>query len=111
MAPSARPAHARVRKTFWGSRLVDGERFHDGIDLATFCGDRIVAAHDGVVLAAGRRYDNEIGWLGDLRPHYRRIENKGLWFTLPIVVVVDDGNGYRSICAHFGRIVVSKGIV
>ena len=30
----------------WGSRVVDGELFHDGIDLSTFCGDRIVAAHD-----------------------------------------------------------------
>ena len=38
--------------TAFGSRVVDGEPFHDGIDLATFCGDRIVAAHDGVVLAA-----------------------------------------------------------
>ena len=37
----------------WGSRIVDGEPFHDGIDLATFCGDRIVAAHAGTVLAAG----------------------------------------------------------
>ena len=31
----------------WGSRLVKGKTFHDGIDLATVCGDRIVAAHDG----------------------------------------------------------------
>jgi murein DD-endopeptidase MepM/ murein hydrolase activator NlpD len=29
--------------------------------------------------------------------------------TLPLVVVTDDGNGYRSIYAHFGRIVVKKG--
>ena len=50
----------------WGSRVVDGESFHDGLDLATFCGDRVVAAHDGTVLAAGRRYDRHIGWLGDL---------------------------------------------
>jgi murein DD-endopeptidase MepM/ murein hydrolase activator NlpD len=34
---------------------VEGTTFHDGIDLATFCGDRVVAAHDGIVLAAGRR--------------------------------------------------------
>ena len=27
----------------WGSRLVKGERFHDGIDIATSCGDRIRA--------------------------------------------------------------------
>ena len=56
--------------TAFASREVNGEPFHDGIDLATFCGDRIVAAHDGVVLAAGRQFDHAIGWVGDLRPYY-----------------------------------------
>ncbi len=106
---------ARIRLTLpfgptvWGSRLVDGERFHDGIDLATFCGDRVMAAHDGVVLAAGRRFDTVMGWVGDLGPYLRRMEKQNLWSTLPIVVVTDDGNGYRSMYAHFGRIVVKKG--
>ena len=95
--------------TGWGSRIVDGERFHDGIDLATFCGDRIVAAHDGVVLAAGRRYDQFMGWLGDFQPYIDRLNAKQLWITLPIVVVIDDGNGYRSIYAHFGKVVVKPG--
>ncbi len=95
--------------TPWGSRIVDGERFHDGIDLATFCGDRVVAAHKGVVLAAGRRYDAHMGWLGDLTPYFRRLDAKQLWITLPIVVVIDDGNGYRSLYAHFGSVVVKRG--
>jgi murein DD-endopeptidase MepM/ murein hydrolase activator NlpD len=95
--------------TGWGSRIVDGQHFHDGLDLATFCGDRIVAAHDGRVLAAGRQYDRYIGWIGDLEPYFRRLDRKQLWQTLPIVVVIDDGNGYRSIYAHFGRIVVKRG--
>src|SRR6266576_2621074 len=69
----------------WGSRLVDGQPFHDGIDLATMCGDRIVAAHDGVVLAAGRHYDDAIGWVGDLSAYYRRLDAKQLWSPLPIV--------------------------
>lgn len=93
----------------WGSRIVDGEKFHDGIDLATFCGDRIVAAHDGVVLAAGRRYDQWMGWRGDLTPYLDRLQEKGLWSTLPIVVVIDDGNTYRSVYAHFSRVVVTPG--
>ena len=93
----------------WGSRLVKGEPFHDGIDLATVCGDRIVAAHDGSVLAAGRHYDDAIGWVGDLTPYYRRLDAKQLWSTLPIVVIIDDGNGYRSIYAHFSKIVVKVG--
>lgn len=95
----------------WGSRIVDGEKFHDGIDLATFCGDRIVAAHDGTVLAAGRRYDAHMGWIGDLQPYLDRLEKKQLYPTLPIVVIIDDGNGYRSIYAHFREVVVKKGQV
>ena len=95
--------------TDWGSRVVDGALFHDGIDLATFCGDRITAAHAGVVLAAGRHFDDYLGWLGDLGPYKQRLDQKGLWVTLPIVVVTDDGNGYRSIYAHFSRVVVKVG--
>ena len=95
----------------WGSRIVDGERFHDGIDLATFCGDRIVAAHSGTVLAAGRRFDDWLGWMGDLQPYTDRLDRKKLWTTLPIVVVIDDGNGYRSVYAHFRKVAVKPGQV
>jgi len=108
-------AHPRLTLPFgptsWGSRLVDGASFHDGVDLATFCGDRIRAAHAGVVIAAGRHYDDAMGWVGDLRPYLNRLDRKHLWSELPIVVVIDDGNGYRSVYAHFGRIVVAKGDV
>lgn len=93
----------------WGSRLVDGERFHDGIDIATSCGDRIRAAHSGVVLAAGRHFDDHVGWIGDLGPYYKRLDKKDLWNTLPIAVVIDDGNGYRSIYAHFSKVRVKVG--
>lgn len=106
-------AHPRITLPFgpWrdGSRIVEGKPFHDGVDMATFCGDRIVAAHDGTVLAAGRHYDSQMGWVGDLTPYVDRLEAKSLWTTLPIVVVVDDGNGYRSLYAHFGKIVVERG--
>lgn len=69
----------------------------------------IVAAHDGVVLAAGRRYDDEMGWIGDLAPYYDRLDAKRLWMSLPIMLVIDDGNGYRSLYAHFERLVVKEG--
>jgi murein DD-endopeptidase MepM/ murein hydrolase activator NlpD len=69
----------------------------------------VVAAHDGVVLAAGRHYDSQMGWVGDLTPYFDRLDAKSLWTTLPIVVVVDDGNGFRSMYAHFGKIVVKRG--
>ena len=66
--------HGRLTLPFgpspWGSRLVEGKAFHDGVDLATFCGDHIKAAHDGTVLAASRRFDTEIGWVGNLKPYF-----------------------------------------
>jgi murein DD-endopeptidase MepM/ murein hydrolase activator NlpD len=95
--------------TPWGGWVVDGEKFHDGIDLATFCGDRIRAAHSGTVVAAGRDYDDLMGWRGDLTAYRARLDAKGLWPSLPIVLVIDDGNGYRSIYAHFRRVVVGVG--
>ena len=106
-------AHPRLTLPFgptpWGSRVVGGKLFHDGVDLATFCGDRVLATHDGVVLAAGRRYDGQLGWVGDLSRYYARLDRKRIWYELPIVVVIDDGNGYRSIYAHFSRIKVRRG--
>ena len=79
--------------------------------MATFCGDKVRAAHDGTVLAAGRHFDDHLGWVGDLSAYYARLDKKKLWTTLPIVVVIDDGNGYRSVYAHFGKIVVKEGQV
>ncbi len=106
-------AHPRLTLPFgptvWGSRWVNGERFHDGVDLATFCGDRVLAAHSGTVLTAGRHFDDYMGWVGDLGPYLKRLEQKNLWKTLPIVVVIDDGNGYRSVYAHFGKVTVKSG--
>ena len=107
--------HPRLTDPFgpspWGTRLVNGRTFHDGVDLATICGDRIYAAHAGTVLAAGRHFDQMMGWVGDLRPYFRRLDQKHIWSILPIMVVIDDGNGYRSMYAHFERVVVKKGQV
>src|SRR5262245_50717984 len=70
-------AHPRITQPFgpaaFGSTMVHGKPFHDGIDLATFCGDRVRAAHSGRVIAAGRHFDDLIGWVGDLEPYYRRL--------------------------------------
>jgi murein DD-endopeptidase MepM/ murein hydrolase activator NlpD len=86
-----------------------GKLFHDGVDMASFCGAPVGAAHDGIVLAAGRRFDDFIGWVGDLGPYYRRLNTGHLWGELPIVVVIDDGNGYRSMYAHFRDVTVKPG--
>ncbi|HEV7809345.1 MAG TPA: M23 family metallopeptidase [Candidatus Limnocylindrales bacterium] len=92
-----------------GEWINDGKRFHDGVDVASFCGAPVTAAHTGVVLAAGRHFDDAIGWVGDLGPYYRRLDSKHTWKNLPIVVVIDDQNGYRSIYAHFQDVTVRPG--
>lgn len=94
---------------FDGSFRVGRTNVHDGIDIASFCGAPVVAAHAGVVLAAGRHFDDRIGWLGSLRRYYERLDRKDRWPDLPIALVVDDGNGYRSVYAHFERVVVHVG--
>jgi murein DD-endopeptidase MepM/ murein hydrolase activator NlpD len=54
-------------------------------------------------------FDNFIGWVGSLKPYYDRLNAKHLWSELPIVVITDDGNGYRSVYAHFSKVVVRPG--
>ncbi len=97
--------------SWFGDNWVGGARFHDGLDIATYCGDRIGAAHAGVVLAAGRKVDPVMGWIGSLAPSVTRRNTYNLWGELPIVIVIDDGNGYRSIYAHFSQVAVKVGQV
>ncbi len=121
MAPDPRllrgyrwPLHnGRITSPFgpspFGALLVHGERFHDGLDIASFCGDTVMAAHDGRVLAAGRKFDPYIGWLGSLGPHTRRMDKLHKWWELPITVIVDDGDGYRAVYAHLNAVSVRPG--
>lgn len=107
--------NARITNTYGldrpGSFVVDGTPFHDGLDISSFCGARITAAHDGVVLVAGRRAEAYLGWVGDLEPFRARVIEQGGWRSQAITVVTDDGNGYRSIYAHLGLAVVEPGEV
>jgi murein DD-endopeptidase MepM/ murein hydrolase activator NlpD len=95
--------------TSWGEFIVNGQLFHDGVDMATFCGDYVRAAHAGTVLAASRQYDEFIGWVGSLTPYHNLLDTKHWWNSLPIVVVIDDGDGYRSIYAHESKVIVAPG--
>lgn len=105
--------NARVTLPFvptrWGEVVVNGKLFHDGLDMATACGDKVMAAHDGVVLAAGRHFDDFLGWQGDLTAYYDRLDKRHSWGYLPIIIVIDDGNGLRSIYAHESRVLVKVG--
>jgi murein DD-endopeptidase MepM/ murein hydrolase activator NlpD len=106
-------ANGRITGPFgpspYGALLVDGGRFHDGLDIASFCGDIVMAAHDGRVLAAGRKFDPYIGWVGSLLPHTLRMNRLQRWYELPITVIVDDGDGYRAIYAHLNAVSVRPG--
>jgi murein DD-endopeptidase MepM/ murein hydrolase activator NlpD len=95
--------------TIWGEVFVNGQRFHDGLDTATYCGDYVYAAHDGTVLAASRHYDLFMGWVGDVTPYLDLLTRKNWWNSLPIVIVIDDGNGYRSIYGHEMSVTVKPG--
>jgi murein DD-endopeptidase MepM/ murein hydrolase activator NlpD len=92
-----------------GSFVVAGETFHDGIDIASFCGAPIVAAHDGVILVASRHNEGFLGWLGELGPFRARVDAEQAWNGQAITVVIDDGNGYRSIYAHLARTATQVG--
>jgi hypothetical protein len=50
-----------------------------------------------------------MGWTGDLAPYYHLLDTKHWWDSLPIVVVIDDGDGYRSIYAHEYQVTVKPG--
>jgi murein DD-endopeptidase MepM/ murein hydrolase activator NlpD len=94
-----------------GFVIIDGRAFHDGTDLATNCGDEVRAAHDGTVLYAGRNFDPYLGYWGDASAIYDRLERIGRTNSQPIVVVIDDGNGYRSAYVHLQRADVEAGDV
>lgn len=104
--------NARISSPFGirsgGFILIDGQPAHDAIDLATWCGDRIRAAHAGTVLYAGRKFDEFLGYSQPLVGFYDHISNLNL---LPIVVVIDDGNGYRSVYVHLSLSKVGAGDV
>jgi len=106
---------ARLTQSFGpsdaGTLIVDGQTFHDGIDLASWCGGPVRAAHDGVVLTSGRFFDPFVGHRGNLAAYNARLTARHKWLDLPIVIVTDDGNGYRSIYAHFLRVTVHEGDV
>jgi murein DD-endopeptidase MepM/ murein hydrolase activator NlpD len=94
-----------------GFLLIDGNEWHDGLDLSTHCGDKVRAAHDGVVLYAGRNFDVFLGYQGRPEEIYARLERVGRVNSLPIVIVVDNGDGYRSIYVHLKKADVEAGAV
>src|SRR3954470_13511493 len=94
-----------------GFVIINGQAVHDGVDLVTHCDDKVRAAHDGTVLYAGRNYDPYLGYQGDANAIYDRLQKLGRTNEQAIVVVVDDGNGYRSVYVHLNEADVEPGAV
>jgi murein DD-endopeptidase MepM/ murein hydrolase activator NlpD len=105
--------HGRITTAFapqlGGLFYVDGVAFHDGIDIATYCGDRVNAAHDGVVIASGRHVEAALGWVGDVAGYEAHLTAKQLWGAQAVMVITDDGNGYRSVYVHLFQSLVKVG--
>lgn len=100
-----------AHRDFGNFIIVDGVEIHDGLDLATHCGDEVYATHDGVVLANDRTFDRYIGYQGHPEEIYNRTVRNGHGSALAIAVVIDDGNGYRSLYMHLKEATVAVGQV
>jgi murein DD-endopeptidase MepM/ murein hydrolase activator NlpD len=100
-----------AHRSFGNFIIVDGVEYHDGLDLATHCGDTVYAAHGGTVLANDRTFDRYIGYKGHPEDIYNRTLRNGNPKALAIAVVVDDGNGYRSLYMHLKEALVVPGQV
>jgi murein DD-endopeptidase MepM/ murein hydrolase activator NlpD len=92
-----------------GFLVVDGKRIHQGLDITTYCGDHVLAAHAGRVVAVGRRFAYQIGFIEPPDDFYAKVDRLGTLSYLPIVVVIDDGNGYRSMYVHLSEGLVKRG--
>jgi murein DD-endopeptidase MepM/ murein hydrolase activator NlpD len=103
----------RIRQSFGATKQgllsIDRQPVHEGLDIGAPCDATVKAAHAGKVLAAGRDYLAEAGFDGSVRPLYKRLERANETKRLPIGVVIDDGNGYRSIYTHLDQVSVKGG--
>jgi murein DD-endopeptidase MepM/ murein hydrolase activator NlpD len=78
-----------------GRFVIDGERVHAGLVITWFEGAAVKAAHKGTVVAAGRDWEQELGYDEPLDKVYRKLERKDKKPSFGIVI--DDGNGYYSV--------------
>lgn len=77
-----------------GRFVIDGQRVHGGLAITWFDGAPVKAAHGGTVVAAGRAWQDAVGYDDDLDSHYAKLKRKKQ--KPPLGIVIDDGNGYRS---------------
>jgi murein DD-endopeptidase MepM/ murein hydrolase activator NlpD len=93
-----------------GSMMLNGQPIHNGIDIARPCGTPIEAAHAGTVIYAGRRADAYLGFSASIQPYYDELTRRKLTDrSLPVMVVIDDGNGLIGVYVHLRLATVSAG--
>jgi murein DD-endopeptidase MepM/ murein hydrolase activator NlpD len=92
-----------------GFLVVRGKRVSEGMEIASACDTKVKAAHAGIVLAAGRRFGEHAGFSGPLDAVFERLQQSGQLKSLPVGVVIDDGNGYRSVYGHLAKAMVEPG--
>jgi murein DD-endopeptidase MepM/ murein hydrolase activator NlpD len=90
-----------------GPFVIDGRRVHAGLVITWFEGAAVKAAHAGTVLVAGREWAREAGYDGSLDELYERQRRKGEDPSQG--VVIDDGNGYRSVYSGLQDLRVQAG--
>jgi hypothetical protein len=96
-----------------GFLKTDEGRVHEGIDLLSRCEAPVMAAHKGRVVAAGRDVLGAVGFEANRKEiaelhenHIGQKKGEGIKDALPITVVIDDGNGYRSLYKHLADVAV-----
>jgi murein DD-endopeptidase MepM/ murein hydrolase activator NlpD len=86
---------------------IEGKPVHGGLVITWFEGAVVKAAHAGTVVAAGRRWQDEVGYDAPLDAYYEKLRRMKVRPSQG--VVIDDGNGYRSVYSELKDVRVRKG--
>jgi murein DD-endopeptidase MepM/ murein hydrolase activator NlpD len=92
-----------------GRFAIESERVHTGLVITWFEGAAVKAAHKGEVVAAGRDWESYLEYDDSLDKVYKRLARKDRKPSEG--VVIDDGNGYRSIYSELKDLRVEVGDV
>ena len=90
-----------------GRFAIEGQRVHTGLVITWFEGAAVKAAHKGEVVAAGRDWERYLDYENSLDKAYERLERKDRKPSQG--VVIDDGNGYRSVYSELKDLRVKVG--
>lgn len=92
----------RISAEFGSRYLADTKVFHDGVDLAADNGKEIIAPMDGTVIVTNFYTQSEI-LSSDIQIPYKLGPSYGR------SLVIDHGNGYRTLYAHCSDVLVKVG--